>query len=140
MAENKKSVVSDKKNASVAAARERAAAVKGKSASHIGGFMTFIREQGVIGLAVGLAVGTAAGASVKALVDHFISPIVGFILGGADLSKIVWKTGLKNGDVELSFGFGAIVSSIITLLATALVVYLIIHGAKLDRLDKKKEK
>lgn len=129
-----------KSNRGVTKARAGAAAIRGKGATHTGGFLTFIREQGVIGLAVGLAVGTAAGASVKALVDNFISPIVGFILGGADLSKIVWNTGLKNGDVELSFGFGAIVSSLITLTATALVVYLIIHAAKLDRLDKKKDK
>lgn len=137
MAEEKKKT---KPNRGVAKARASAAAIKGRGAAHTGGFLTFIREQGVIGLAVGLAVGTAAGASVKALVDNFISPIVGFLLGGADLSKIVWNTGLKNGNVELIFGFGAIVSSVITLLATALVVYLIIHGAKLDRLDKKKEK
>lgn len=119
-------------------ATERGAALRGRGVGHTAGFMTFIREQGVIGLAVGLAVGAAAGASVKVLVENFITPIVAFLLGGADLSKLVWNTGLKNGDVELRFGWGAIVSSLITLFATALVVYLIIHAAKLDRLDKKK--
>ncbi|MES2876109.1 MAG: MscL family protein [Patescibacteria group bacterium] len=122
------------------AVKARAEAVKARAASgHAAGFMNFIREQGVIGLAVGLAIGTAAGASVKTLVDNFINPIVGFVLGGADLSGIVWETGLKNGDKELIFGWGAILSSLITLTATALVVYLIIHAAKLDKLDKKKD-
>lgn len=127
-----------KKNAGIATAREKAASFKGKGVGHTAGFMNFIREQGVIGLAVGLAVGAAAGASVKALVDEFISPIVAFLLGGAKLANLEWQTGLKNGNVELVFGWGAIVSSLITLTATALVVYLIIHAAKLDRLDKKK--
>lgn len=121
------------------AAKARAEAAKARLASgHAAGFMNFIREQGVVGLAVGLAIGTAAGASVKSIVDNFINPIVGFLLGGTDLSGIVWETGLKNGGKELVFGWGAILSSLITLTATALVVYLIIHGAKLDRLDKKK--
>ena len=52
---------------------------------HVNGFVSFVREQGVVGLAVGLAIGTAAGSAVKAIVDGFINPIVGFILGGADL-------------------------------------------------------
>lgn len=128
--------------ARVEAAKARAEAAQAKasviSGGHAAGFFNFIREQGVVGLAVGLAIGTAAGASVKSLVDNFINPIVGFLLGGTDLSGVVWETGLKNGDKELVFGWGAILSSLITLTATALVVYLIIHAAKLDRLDKKK--
>lgn len=57
-------------------------------------------------MAVGLAIGAAAGASVKAIVDNFINPIVGFLLGGTDLSNLTWHTGLKNGGVELTFGWG----------------------------------
>ena len=124
------------------AAKAKGEAVRAKASAigggHAAGFLNFIREQGVIGLAVGLAVGAAAGASVKTIVENFITPIVGFVLGGKDLSELTWDTGLKNGDVELVFGWGAIISSLITLAATALVVYLVIHAAKLDRLDKKK--
>ena len=40
---------------------------------------------------------------------------------------------------HLVIGWGAIISSMITLLATAFVVYQIVHVLKLDRLDKKKE-
>jgi large conductance mechanosensitive channel len=124
------------------ATRARAEAAKAKAVKYGGGqaagFINFIREQGVIGLAVGLAVGAAAGASVKSIVDNFINPIVGFILGGKDLSTFVWNTGLKHGNSELIFGWGTIASSLLTLVATALVVYLVVHAAKLDRLDKKK--
>jgi len=102
-------------------------------------FMDFVREQGVVGLAVGLAVGTAAGATVKSIVDGLINPIVGFILGGDSLAKKSWNTGLSNGGKDLVFQWGAILSSIITLLAVAAVIYYVVHGLKLDKLDKKKE-
>jgi len=105
----------------------------------LGGFINFIREQGVIGLAIGLAIGASAGAAVKSIVDNFINPIVGFIVGGKDLSNQVWHTGLRNGGIELTFGWGAILSALITLFATAFVVYYLVRASKLDRLDKKKE-
>lgn len=128
--------------ARVDAAKARAEAAQAKasvlSGGHAAGFFNFIREQGVVGLAVGLAIGTAAGASVKSIVENLINPIVGFMLGGANLSTSVWNTGLKSGGKELVFGWGSIMSSLITLVATALVVYLLIHAAKLDRIDKKK--
>lgn len=101
------------------------------------GFMNFIREQGVVGLAVGLAIGTAAGASVKVIVDNFINPLVALITQGVDLGALEWTVEVGNG--KAVFGWGAILSSLITLVATALVIYLIIHMAKLDRLDKKKD-
>jgi len=104
------------------------------------GFMDFVRTQGVVGLAVGLAVGTAAGATVKSIVEGIINPIVGFILGGNDLASKTWHTGLKNGGNELVFGWGAIASSIIILIATAAVIYYVILGLRLDRLDKKELK
>lgn len=108
-----------------------------KVTKHAGGFVDFVREQGVVGLAVGLAIGTAAGEAVKQLVEQFINPIVGFLVGGISLEKLEWNTGLKNGGAELVFGWGAILSAIITLLATAFVIYQIVHIAKLDRADKK---
>lgn len=102
------------------------------------GFLDFVREQGVVGLAVGLAIGLQAGVAVTALVENFINPIVGFILGGTDLSALVWRTGLERGGTELIFGWGAIASATITLLATAFVVYFVVQKAGLTKLDKKK--
>lgn len=101
------------------------------------GFLDFVREQGVVGLAVGLAIGVSAGEAVKAIVDGFIGPLVGFILGGTDLSKLTLDTGLVRGDNELIFGWGAILNAVIVLLATAFVIYYIIRGLKLDKMDKK---
>lgn len=123
-------------------------AKKAKATAHVGklkggvtergsGFLTFIREQGIIGLAVGLAVGAAAGDTVKKLVEAFINPVVQFIVGSGDkLATAHYELHLWGRYAD--FQWGAFVSSAISLIATAFVVYLIIHGLKLDRLDKKK--
>lgn len=127
----KKSIV---KKPSVAALKEKAAVVKG----HGGGFMTFIREQGVVGLAVGLAIGTAAGDTVKKLVTAFIDPLVQLIVGsqeGLQAASFTVEIAGRKGE----FLYGGFISSLITLLAVAFVVYAIIHFLKLDKLDKKKD-
>lgn len=130
-----------KKAEAAAKARASAVALKGRGVEHSKGFADFVRQQGVVGLAVGLAVGTSAGAAVKSIVDNFINPIVGFLIGGVDLSKLTWvvvKVG-ADGKGGLVFGWGAILSAIITLLATAFVIYQLVHFAKLDKIDKKKD-
>lgn len=116
-----------------AAAKERATRLK----SHGSGFMNFIREQGVVGLAVGLAIGAAAGDTVKKLVQAFIDPIVQLIIGSQEALQTASHT-VEIGSRKGEFMYGAFLSSLITLIATALVIYLIIHLMKLDKLDKKK--
>ena len=106
--------------------------------SHMGGFINFIREQGVVGLAVGLAIGTAAGDTVKKLVTAFIDPLVQLIVGsqkGLQSASFTLEIAGRKGE----FLYGAFISSLITLLAVAFVVYAIVHLFKLDKLDKKKD-
>ena len=106
--------------------------------THMGGFVNFIREQGVVGLAVGLAIGTAAGDTVKKLVTAFIDPLVQLIVGsqqGLQSASFTVEIAGRKGE----FLYGAFVSSLITLIAVAFVVYAIIHFLKLDKLDKKKD-
>lgn len=103
------------------------------------GFMDFIREQGVVGLAVGLAIGTQAGEAVKAVVRGLINPIVSFIVGDTKgLENATWVI-YKGSNRQLIIGWGLIVSASITLVAVAAVIYFVVHGLKLDKLDKKKE-
>lgn len=103
----------------------------------VGGFVDFIRAQGVIGLAIGLAIGTAAGDTVRKLVEGFINPIVQFIVGSGDkLSTATWHFEMFGRTAD--FAWGAALSSAITLLATALVIYWLVNVFKLDKLDKKK--
>ena len=104
-------------------------------------FMNFVREQGVVGLAVGLAIGTQAGKAVEAIVTGLISPLVGFILGGTDLSEAKWELVRKTAGHgrELTIYWGSVVDGLIKLMAVAAVIYFVIHGLKLDKADKKKE-
>jgi large conductance mechanosensitive channel len=116
------------------AAQGSAGSVKG----HVNGFVDFMRKQGVIGLAVGLAIGTAAGDTVRRIVEGFINPVVQFIVGSQDrLSTATWTFEAFGREAE--FAWGAAVSSAISLLATALVIYWLVHIFKLDRLDRKKD-
>ena len=114
--------------------------VKKVTTKHASGFVSFVREQGVVGLAVGLAIGTAAGASVKVIVDQLISPLVALMTQGVDMNSLKWVIIEKTSDKpEIAIGWGAILSSLITLLATAFVIYQVVHIAKLDRMDKSKD-
>ena len=100
-------------------------------------FITFVREQGVVGLAVGLAIGASAGEAVKAIVEWLINPLVGVILQGTSLDHIKTTVQIGNSEPQV-FGWGAILQAIITLLATAFVVYFIVEKAGLTKADKKK--
>ncbi len=106
-------------------------------------FLDFVREQGVVGLAVGLAIGTAAGATVKEIVDKLIAPLVALLTRGIELANLKWVIISGNpaaNQPEVAIGYGAILSSFVTLFATAFIVYQLVKVFKLDKLDKKKNK
>lgn len=114
------------------------------------GFMTFVRQQGIVGLAIGLAIGTQANATVKSIVEGLINPIVAFVVGsntglmddkwymvGKDTSHInyLWTIGNR----QLVFSWGQVLSSLITLIAIAAVIYFVVKGFGFDKFDKPKE-
>jgi large conductance mechanosensitive channel len=145
MADSQNSTPSSKKTNSAAERRAKAKVTALRAAEvsadhfkgHVEGFFDFIRTQGVIGLAVGLAIGAAAGDTVKKLVEGFINPIVEFIVGtGTTLSTATWT--FEAFGRTATFAWGAALSSAITLVATALVIYWIVYIFKLDKLDKPK--
>jgi large conductance mechanosensitive channel protein len=122
----------------VAALKEKKIVSAAIKDTHMAGFVNFIREQGVVGLAVGLAIGTAAGDTVKKLVTAFIDPLVQLIVGsqqGLQSASFTVEVAGRKGE----FLYGAFISSLITLIAVTFVVYAIVHFLKLDKLDKKKD-
>ena len=124
--------------AKVAALKEKKIVSAAIKDTHMAGFVNFIREQGVVGMAVGLAIGTAAGDTVKKLVTAFIDPLVQLVVDsqqGLQSASFTVEVAGRKGE----FLYGAFVSSLITLIAVAFVVYAIIHFLKLDKLDKKKD-
>lgn len=134
---SKSTSTTDRRKKAAEKAKNAAAASAGHVKGHVGGFFDFVRSQGVIGLAVGLAIGTAAGDTVRKLVEGFINPIVQFIVGSGDkLNSSVWHVELFGRTAD--FAWGAALSSAITLVATALVIYWLVSIFKLDKIDKKK--
>jgi large conductance mechanosensitive channel len=97
------------------------------------GFLEFIREQGVVGLAVGFILGGSVSKLVTALITDIINPILGIFLGVVG--------GIKNAYLQLGpakIMWGDFVSVLIDFTVVALVVYFGVKGLRLDRLDKKK--
>lgn len=104
----------------------------------IHGFVEFLREQSVVGLAIGLVLGTQAKVLVDQLIASFINPLVGLLLPGqGTLKDKVFILHLN--DKSAAFGWGAFVLSVLTFVVVAAVVYFVFRGLKLDKLDKKKE-
>jgi large conductance mechanosensitive channel len=108
-------------------------AVKDSVKNQIGAFMTFIRTQGVVGLAIGIILGGAVTTLVKALIDDLINPLIGLALNQAknlsDMKLTVLGATLKYGDFF---------NVLINFLVIAAVVYYGVKLLKLDKIDKPK--
>lgn len=98
------------------------------------GFINFIREQGVVGLAVGFILGGAVSKVVSALVTDIINPILGAILGSANGLKYA---SFNIGSAEILYG--DLIGVIVDFLVIALVVYYGVKMLGLDKIDRKKE-
>jgi large conductance mechanosensitive channel protein len=116
-----------------------------KAPKFLQGFVDFIRTQGVVGLAVGLVLGVAAKSVVDSLVANIFNPIIGLLgAGGGSLEDrfvclrdSVDAAGKVMCDNKL--GYGHVLSTLVSFVTVAAVVYFVIHGLKLDKLDKKKD-
>lgn len=105
--------------------------------SPLQGFVDFMREQGVIGLAIGLVLGTQIKALVDQLVASFINPLVGLVLPGkGTLSEQVFHLNFRGKGAD--FSWGLFMTQLISFVAVAAIVYFVVKGLKLDKLDKKK--
>ena len=98
------------------------------------GFTDFIREQGVVGLAVGFILGGAVSKVVTAIITDIINPILGIVLGMAGDLKTA-SFGIGSAHIM----YGDLISVLIDFTVIALVVYFGVKIIGLDRLDKKKE-
>lgn len=99
------------------------------------GFVDFVREQGVVGLAVGLVLGVASKSVVDSLVANIFNPIIGLLTGGGSLGS---KAVCLNDACTSKLGYGQVISDLLSFVIVAAVVYFVVKGLKLDKLDKKK--
>lgn len=80
-------------------------------------FIEFIKDFGVIGLALGVIVGQTTNNLVTSIVNNLISPILGKLVGINDIKN--WAPeGIK---------IGAFISDLINFLAILFVVYILIR-------------
>ena len=97
------------------------------------GFVQFLRNQGVSGLAIGFVIGAAAQDFVKAFSNDLLNPVISAAMGGfGNLANASSTVG------TVTFGWGHFLSSFINLLLVALVIYFALKLLKVDRWDAPK--
>ncbi len=113
--------------------------VKGRTQKEVQGFADFMREQGVVGLAIGLVIGTQVKTLVDQLLKSFVDPLIGLFMGaGQGLSGKVFTLSL-NGK-QAVFGWGAFAYTLMDFVIIAAIIYFTFKWLGLDKLDKKNEK
>lgn len=111
-------------------------------------FKEFISKGSVMDLAIGVIIGGAFSKIVSSLVDDIIMPLVGLLLGGADISNyFVTLDGGKYATLAeaqeagaATLNYGVFINRIIDFLIIAFVLFLIIKAINKARaLTKKPE-
>ena len=67
-------------------------------------FKEFAIKGNVVDMAVGIVIGAAFGKIVSSLVSDVITPLLGLVVGGINLSGLQIKVPGPNGDVVLRYG------------------------------------
>lgn len=103
----------------------------------VGGFVNFLREHAIIGVAVGFAIGAQAQVVIKQLIASLIDPASQLLFGTA-LSKrtFTWQFHGRHAD----FGWGALFYTLLNFIFVLAAIYFIIKLFNLDKLDKPKAK
>ncbi|HUS25822.1 MAG TPA: MscL family protein [Nevskiaceae bacterium] len=108
-------------------------------AKQVNGFVDFLREQSVVGLAIGLVLGTQIKQVVDQFIASFVNPLIGLLLPGQ--GTLAEKTFTMHiGPKAGTFGWGSFVTTLISFVFVAAIVYYTFKLLKLDKLTKKKDK
>jgi len=102
----------------------------------VGGFVTFLREHAIVGLAIGFVVGLQAQSVVKQLVESFIEPALQLFFG----TRLNDRTfTLHFAGNHANFGWGAMLYALLDLFFVLASVYALVKILKLDKLDQPKK-
>lgn len=102
----------------------------------LGDFKEFVNRGNFVDLAVGFVMGVAITTVVQALVNRVIMPAIGMIFGESNLDNLL-TFGEAVGEDGVPIGsFGAVITALVTFLAVALVLYLIVRAY--NRLQRRK--
>ena len=100
----------------------------------VNGFVIFLREHAIVGLAVGFVVGTQVQTVVKQVTDSFINPLFALFFSGNETLAARTFT-LHFGNRHANFGWGAVAYALLDFLFVLAVLYALIRISKLDKLD-----
>lgn len=101
----------------------------------VSGFVGFLRDYAVVGLAVGFVIGLQAQTLMKQLVASFIDPLFNLLFGQA-LSTRTFT--MEFHGRSSAFSWGAFAYGLLNFIFVIAAVYIIVKISKLDKLDKKK--
>jgi large conductance mechanosensitive channel len=98
------------------------------------GFLEFIQEQGVVGIAIAFVLGASVTKLVTAFITDFVNPILSVILGVAGgIANASFKIG------SMKFAYGHFITVLIDFMVVAGVIYGTYKILRLEKLTKKKE-
>ena len=98
------------------------------------GFLNFIKEKGVVGLAIGFILGGSVSRFVSSFINDILNPIIGLILGKmGSLTSYVMEIG------TVKIFWGNFISSLIDFLVIIFVVYFGFKFLRLDKFDNNKK-
>lgn len=102
---------------------------------HLKGFVAFVREHGVVGMAIGFMIGAGVQKVVSALVNDLINPLISLLLPNAG--------DLRTASFEfrgVQFLWGDFAATALDFVIIAAVVYfLFFRVLRLDRIDPEKK-
>lgn len=101
-------------------------------------FKAFAVKGNVVDLAVAVVIGAAFGKIISSLVENIITPSIGLLIGGVNLSGLSFAIG------KAVITYGVFLQSIVDFLIVAFFIFLAVRGInRVERVvegEKKKEK
>ena len=96
-------------------------------------FLQFIKQQGVLGLAIGFVMGGAVTNVVTSLVNDIVYPLLNIFLGRTKgLEKEVFQFG------QIKIAYGHFISVFVNFLVIAAVIYILVKLLRFELSGKKK--
>ena len=101
-----------------------------------GGFVGFLKDNAVVGVAIGFVIGLQAQALMKQLIASFIDPAFTLFFGQSLSQRTLVIT---VGDKPASFTWGAFLYALVSFIFVLASIYVIYKLFKLNKLDKPKD-
>lgn len=118
-----------------------------KTKGFLSEFKAFITRGSVLDMAVGVIIATAFGKITNSLVNDVLMPLLGWLIGDMDLSRLDITLVREVLDAEgnivtpgVAVGIGTLLSAVIDFLLVALVIFLIVKAFNKAKEQAEKKK